>query len=100
MSIFEDAAFKVPVITSAADDTVKYIFLNYYYFYYFFFFQRKTDSISCESADDLYEISSLISYSTHNQCFDQKYEKYQTFYLKIFIMWWKNFQYIWIGVFS
>ena len=35
--------------------------------------------------------------STHNLCFEQKYEKYQNFYLKIFIFfWWRNFQYIWI----
>ena len=26
--------------------------------------------------------------STHNLCFDQKYEKYPNFYLKIFIFWW------------
>ena len=26
--------------------------------------------------------------STHNICFEQKYEKYQNFYLKIFIFWW------------
>ena len=26
--------------------------------------------------------------STHNLCFDQKYEKYQNFYLKIVIFWW------------
>ena len=26
--------------------------------------------------------------------------KYQKFYLKTFIFWWWNFQYIWIGVFS
>ena len=38
--------------------------------------------------------------STHNLCFEQKYEKYQNFYLKPFSFWWWNFQYIWIGVFS
>ena len=26
--------------------------------------------------------------STHNLCFDQKYEKYPNFYLKIFVFWW------------
>ena len=26
--------------------------------------------------------------------------KYQNFYLKTFSFWWRNFQYIWIGVFS
>ena len=39
--------------------------------------------------------------STHNLCFEQKYENYQIFfYLKIFIFWLWNFQYIWIGMFS
>ena len=37
--------------------------------------------------------------STHNLCFEQKYEKYQNFYLKTFSFWWWNFKYIWIGVF-
>ena len=32
--------------------------------------------------------------------FEQKYEKYQSFYLKIFSFWRWNFVYIWIGVFS
>ena len=32
--------------------------------------------------------------------FEQKYEKYQNFYLKTLSFWWWNFQYIWIGVFS
>ena len=38
----------------------------------------------------------------HNLCFEQKYEKYPIFYLKIFIKfcWWWNFLYIWIGLFS
>ena len=26
--------------------------------------------------------------STYNLCFDQKYEKYLNFYLKVFIFWW------------
>ena len=38
--------------------------------------------------------------STHNQCFEQKYEKYQSFYLKFFSFWRWFFLYIWIGVFS
>ena len=38
--------------------------------------------------------------SIHNLCFEQKYEKYQIFYLKTFRFWWWNFQYIWIDVFS
>ena len=38
--------------------------------------------------------------STHNLCFEQKYEKHQNFCLKTFSFWWWNFQYIWIGVFS
>ena len=38
--------------------------------------------------------------STHNLCYEQKYEKYQIFYLKTFSFWCWNFQYIWIGVFS
>ena len=33
-------------------------------------------------------------------CFEQKYEKCQSFYLNIFSFWWWNFLYIWIGVFS
>ena len=28
----------------------------------------------------------LVLTSTHNLCFEQKYEKYQNFYLKIFIL--------------
>ena len=28
------------------------------------------------------------SNDTHNLCFEQKYENYQNFYLKIFIFWW------------
>ena len=32
-------------------------------------------------------------------CFEQKYEKYQNFYLKIFSFWRWNFLYIWIGMF-
>ena len=55
-------------------------------------------------------ISFLISAQKHklwilvrtaSSSFDQKYEKYQNFYLKTFsfFLWW-NFQYIWIGVFS
>ena len=36
---------------------------------------------------------------THNLCFEQKYEKYQNFYLETFFsFWWQNFQYILIGV--
>ena len=31
--------------------------------------------------------------------FEQKYEKYQNFYLKTFSFWWWNFRYIWIGSF-
>ena len=38
--------------------------------------------------------------STHNLCFEHKYENYQNFYLKTFRFWWWNFQYIWTGVFS
>ena len=38
--------------------------------------------------------------SVHNICFDQKYGKYQNFYLKTYSFWWWNFHYIWIGVFS
>ena len=38
--------------------------------------------------------------STHNLGFEQKYEKYQNFYLKTFSFGWWNFQYIWIGMFS
>ena len=38
--------------------------------------------------------------STHNLCFEQRYEKYQNFYLKTFSFWWWNFQYSWIGMFS
>ena len=30
----------------------------------------------------------------HNLCFEQKYEKYQNFYLKIYSFWRYNFQYI------
>ena len=33
-----------------------------------------------------------------NLCFEQKYEKYQSFYLKFFSFCRWNFQYIWIGV--
>ena len=40
------------------------------------------------------------STSTHNLCFEQKYEKYPNFHLKIFIFGRSNFQYIQIGVFS
>ena len=36
----------------------------------------------------------------HNLCFEQKYEKYQIFYLKVFSFWKWNFQYIWIGIFT
>ena len=32
--------------------------------------------------------------STHNLCFEQKYETYQRFFMKIFIFWWQNVQYI------
>ena len=32
-------------------------------------------------------------------CFEQKYEKYQIFYLKTCCFWWRNFLYICIGVF-
>ena len=35
----------------------------------------------------------------HNLCFEQKYEKYQNFHLKVFIFWWWNIQYIWKGLF-
>ena len=38
--------------------------------------------------------------STHILGFEQKLEKYQSFYLKTFSFWWWNFQYIWIGVSS
>ena len=39
--------------------------------------------------------------STHNLCFEQKYEKnIRVFYLKIFSLWMWNFLYIWIGMFS
>ena len=39
--------------------------------------------------------------STHNLCFEQKYEKYQKFLSETFhFFWWENFQYIWIGMFS
>ena len=30
-------------------------------------------------------LAEAVLTSTHNQCFEQKYEKYQNFYLKIFI---------------
>ena len=30
-------------------------------------------------------VSEAVLMSTHNLCFEQKYEKYQNFYLKIFI---------------
>ena len=42
----------------------------------------------------------VILTGTHNLYFEQKYEKYQNFYLKTFSFWRWNFQYIWIGVFS
>ena len=45
-------------------------------------------------------LGEAVRTSTHNLCFEQKYEKYQNFYLKTFSFWWWNFQYIWIGVFS
>ena len=47
-----------------------------------------------------YLFGEAVLTSTHNLCFEQKYEKYQNFYLKIFIFWWENFQYIWIDMFS
>ena len=37
----------------------------------------------------------------HNLCFEQKYEKYESFYMHFFPIFWRwNFLYIWIGVFS
>ena len=33
-------------------------------------------------------LSEAVLTSTHNLCFDQMYEKYPNFYLKIFIFWW------------
>ena len=33
----------------------------------------------------IYYFSEAVLTSTHNLCFEQKYEKYQNFYLKIFI---------------
>ena len=39
--------------------------------------------------------------STHNIYFQQKYKKYQSFFIWIFFSFWRwNFLYIWIGVFS
>ena len=32
-------------------------------------------------------VSEAILTSTHNLCFEQKYENYDGFYLKIFIFW-------------
>ena len=46
------------------------------------------------------KLGEAVLMSTHNLSFEQKYEKYQNFYLKTFSFWWWNFQYIWIGVFS
>ena len=43
-------------------------------------------------------LAEAVLTSTHNLCFEQKFEKYQNFYLKTFRFWW-YFQYIWIGGF-
>ena len=50
----------------------------------------------------LWVLAEAVLTSTQNLCFEQKYEKYQDFYLKIFIFWWLNSQYMYIciGVFS
>ena len=36
----------------------------------------------------LWVLAEAVLTSTHNQCFEQKYEKCQNFYLKVFIFWW------------
>ena len=47
----------------------------------------------------LKDSSEVVLTSTHNLCFEQKYGKYQSLYLKIFSLWRWNFLYIWIGQF-
>ena len=46
-------------------------------------------------------IAEVVLTSTHNLCFEQKYEKCQNFLSEIFhfFFWWWNFQYIWIVCF-
>ena len=42
----------------------------------------------------------LVLTSTHNLCFEQKYEKSEFFIWNFSYVGGKNFRYIWIGVFS
>ena len=36
----------------------------------------------------LWVLAEAVLTSTHNSCFEQKYEKYQNVYLKTFSFWW------------